>query len=185
MTMKKLFATLAVFVFVLSAGVASAATTTITFQETPTWINSTTFTIAGVTFENWSTVPDNGNDPNKLLLTVGYQAPANATITFSSAVDVTDFYLTMGNSTMTIDGGVSSTPTPGIDGRLVDLAGVFPGFFTMSDFQGVTQLTFDLLSSFSVVTMDNLTFSPTPIPGAIWLLGSGLVGLVGLRRKFL
>ena len=26
--------------------------------------------------------------------------------------------------------------------------------------------------------------SPTPIPSAIWLLGFGLVGLVGLRRKF-
>lgn len=25
--------------------------------------------------------------------------------------------------------------------------------------------------------------APTPIPGAVWLLGSGLVGLVGLRRK--
>lgn len=25
--------------------------------------------------------------------------------------------------------------------------------------------------------------APTPIPGAVWLLGSGLVGLVGVRRK--
>jgi choice-of-anchor A domain-containing protein len=25
---------------------------------------------------------------------------------------------------------------------------------------------------------------PTPIPGAVWLLGTGLLGLVGLRRKF-
>ena len=24
----------------------------------------------------------------------------------------------------------------------------------------------------------------TPIPGAVWLLGSGLAGLVGIRRKF-
>jgi hypothetical protein len=24
---------------------------------------------------------------------------------------------------------------------------------------------------------------PTPIPGALWLLGSGLVGLLGLRKK--
>jgi hypothetical protein len=27
--------------------------------------------------------------------------------------------------------------------------------------------------------------TPVPIPGAIWLLGSGLVGLIGLRRKHL
>lgn len=30
---------------------------------------------------------------------------------------------------------------------------------------------------------DELYFSSVPIPGAIWLLGSGLIGLAGLRRK--
>lgn len=29
-----------------------------------------------------------------------------------------------------------------------------------------------------------LHFSRVPIPGAIWLLGSGLVGLIGLKRKY-
>lgn len=28
-----------------------------------------------------------------------------------------------------------------------------------------------------------LSVKPTPIPGAVWLLGSGLLGLVGIRRK--
>jgi hypothetical protein len=27
-------------------------------------------------------------------------------------------------------------------------------------------------------------FSPVPIPSAVWLLGSGLIGLIGVRRKF-
>jgi hypothetical protein len=27
-------------------------------------------------------------------------------------------------------------------------------------------------------------FSTVPIPGAVWLLGSGLIGLLGLRKKF-
>ncbi|BDQ35479.1 hypothetical protein [Pseudodesulfovibrio portus] len=183
--MKKLFATLAVFVLVLSAGVASAATTTITFQETPTWINSTTFTIGDVTFENWIIARDNGNDPNKLLLTVGYQAPASASIIFSSAVDVTQFYLSMWNTTLSNDAGASYTATSMVDGLMTNLVASLPGFLTVADFEGVTKLTFNLSPMYSVVTMDNLTFSPTPIPGAIWLLGSGLVGLVGLRRKFL
>jgi len=30
--------------------------------------------------------------------------------------------------------------------------------------------------------VDNL--SPVPLPGAVWLLGAGLIGLVGVRRKF-
>ncbi len=29
-----------------------------------------------------------------------------------------------------------------------------------------------------------VTKTPTPIPGAVWLLGTGLLGLVGLRKKF-
>ena len=32
--------------------------------------------------------------------------------------------------------------------------------------------------------VDDLSFDSVPIPGAVWLLGSGLMGLIGLRRKF-
>ncbi|BDQ34767.1 VPLPA-CTERM sorting domain-containing protein [Pseudodesulfovibrio portus] len=32
--------------------------------------------------------------------------------------------------------------------------------------------------------IDAVKVNPTPVPGAVWLLGSGLVGLVGLRRRF-
>ena len=27
-------------------------------------------------------------------------------------------------------------------------------------------------------------FNMVPIPGAVWLLGPGLIGIVGIRRKF-
>ena len=30
---------------------------------------------------------------------------------------------------------------------------------------------------------DNLNFSPVPVPAAVWLFGSGLIGLVGLARR--
>lgn len=33
-------------------------------------------------------------------------------------------------------------------------------------------------------TFDNYSLNPVPIPGAVWLFGSGLIGLVGLRRRF-
>ena len=35
----------------------------------------------------------------------------------------------------------------------------------------------------SVYQLSNVTSSPVPIPGAVWLLGTGLVGLAGWRRK--
>lgn len=33
------------------------------------------------------------------------------------------------------------------------------------------------------LSLDNSAPSPVPVPGAVWLLGSGLLGLVGLRRR--
>jgi fibro-slime domain-containing protein len=40
-------------------------------------------------------------------------------------------------------------------------------------------------SNLKVQTSIELNTNPVPIPGAVWLLGSGLVGLIGLKRKFL
>lgn len=43
------------------------------------------------------------------------------------------------------------------------------------------------VSTLGLIPPDNVdawSDSPVPIPGAVWLLGSGLVGFVGLRRKF-
>jgi hypothetical protein len=31
----------------------------------------------------------------------------------------------------------------------------------------------------------DLTVAPVPVPGAVWLLGSGLLGLLGIRRRYL
>jgi len=30
----------------------------------------------------------------------------------------------------------------------------------------------------------NLTNTPVPVPGALWLLGSGFIGLLGFRKRF-
>jgi hypothetical protein len=45
-----------------------------------------------------------------------------------------------------------------------------------SDFEGLNPL----LTSNGVVVVQE---TPTPIPAAAWLLGSGLLGLVGIRRR--
>jgi hypothetical protein len=35
----------------------------------------------------------------------------------------------------------------------------------------------------SGVFYDNIHFAPVPVPAAVWLFGSGLIGLIGFARK--
>ena len=44
-------------------------------------------------------------------------------------------------------------------------------------------IAFNFQNDPSVFHLDNVDVTPTPIPAAFWLLGSGLAGLAGLRRK--
>jgi hypothetical protein len=60
--------------------------------------------------------------------------------------------------------------------------------FAGADFSDITRITWGFsapVGPYSNISFDSLTAdaAPTPIPGAIWLLGSGLAGLIGLRRK--
>jgi len=48
---------------------------------------------------------------------------------------------------------------------------------------GNDTLMFGVYSPESEGWLDDVSVTPVPIPGALWLLGSGLFGLVGLRRK--
>lgn len=67
--------------------------------------------------------------------------------------------------------GITSTPTSG-------LVGGFTGNLNLSFYAtGV-----DSFFSTSVLSGD-VTNTPVPLPGAVWLLGAGLVGLVGVRRR--
>jgi hypothetical protein len=40
-------------------------------------------------------------------------------------------------------------------------------------------------STHQILRPDGTGISPVPIPPTVWLLGSGLVGLIGLKRKFI
>lgn len=42
----------------------------------------------------------------------------------------------------------------------------------------------DLFGETGVLDLGTVTVGTVPIPAAIWILGSGLLGLLGLRRKF-
>jgi hypothetical protein len=44
-------------------------------------------------------------------------------------------------------------------------------------------LAFNFQQDTSIYHLDDVSATPTPIPAAAWLLGSGLMGLVGIRRR--
>ena len=46
-----------------------------------------------------------------------------------------------------------------------------------------TILTMGFRNDIDLFNLDDVDVSPVPIPGAVWLLGSGIVGLIGLKRR--
>jgi hypothetical protein len=55
--------------------------------------------------------------------------------------------------------------------------------FTATASDVSSTIAFNFQNDPSVFHLDNVDATPTPIPAAAWLLGSGLMGLVGIRRK--
>lgn len=56
-------------------------------------------------------------------------------------------------------------------------------FFGVIDTVPFTRLTIDWNDAGYVVGFDYLQYSAVPVPAAIWLFGSGLLGLIGVAKK--
>jgi len=130
-----------------------------------------------------------------------YGTSANINYSFNSAIDVGAFYLWNGG-TKTYDGyGIkdfvleffNGTTSLGSTSTLTATAlpndqpsyaaEVFSGF----QFSNVTDIQLQVANTYgtSYVSINEVGFntSPVPVPAAVWLFGSGLIALLGLKRK--
>ncbi len=57
-----------------------------------------------------------------------------------------------------------------------------PVAFTVNNISSLT-VTISNQAGSAAWALDDLSYTPVPIPAAVWLLGSGLIGLVAVRRK--
>lgn len=58
-----------------------------------------------------------------------------------------------------------------------------PNVWTFNFYDGLQDILAQNGNSFFAWAVRDGDVDPVPIPGALWLLGSGLVGLIGIRRK--
>lgn len=82
----------------------------------------------------------------------------------------------------------SSTPSPGGTGTSTDY-GIFAssldlaGIFGSGTFSGVRLDISDASAAPSLLGTTSAEFAVVPVPAAVWLFGSGLIGLVGIARR--
>jgi len=118
--------------------------------------------------------------------------PSNVTFTNTNPVNDYNQAITFGNS-LSFLVSFASTPavnTPAVStlsfGLFADNGGSTPLLNTNGGSYAGTVAMINLNNdgSTSATTLDaTTTATPTPIPAAAWLLGSGLLGLAGIRRR--
>lgn len=181
--MKRVLGVICVLFFVMGVyGVAGAATVTFDPDPIPDVIVGDTFTVSIIGTDFPAT--GGGNvvfewDPSILTIT-----PADITFTWTGdftgtpVVDVGSGSLSVG-----VFAGTPPSGTFGIADLMFTASGLGDSFLTISPNTWVepdlATLIPDVLGASGTITV----VAPVPIPGSILLLGSGLVGLVGLVRR--
>jgi hypothetical protein len=112
-------------------------------------------------------------------------SPSNATATLAGVTGI-GFYYSPGDNaggaiTATVNGGVPYNLAVPTFNTIV-----FVGFTSDTPITSVafTEQGYGMdIISFELGTANPPVTAPVPIPAAVWLLGTGLVGLVGIRRR--
>ena len=194
--------TLGLFLFAASAGAATVSITPM--GDYPMAVGDT------VNFDVWFTAGDSGDTLDAVSLNLGYDATELSFVGYSydalEAAGWGEFFSTVedtGNALANfnvayltgsaIELGANESISIGTftfestDGLLDDdLADVW----TIDNLQ-VGEIVYSSVISYSdlgvyassLVTGQGADVAPVPVPAAVWLFGSGLIGLVSLRRK--
>ena len=127
------------------------------------------------------------NDPSFMLIsTTWHMATKNEMKTLFDTYDAYDIYQVF---TFTDNTEPAWYEFEGrYDDKVLNLPSHYRGMFRFNHLHEVSEEYFDYdyvndsLSDFTLGAW--VTASAVPIPSAIWLLGSGLTGIVGIRKKF-
>jgi hypothetical protein len=160
----KVLMVMALGVVICLPGVAAALTLDFSLPD-KTNLNTATPDYNIFTWNGWTVANGSVSAGNVATITIN-----SGTFTFDAA----DFALNNGTSNLTITGYASGTPV---------VTWSFGEDFKVFEGISLTQLAF---SSDSGFTMDNFVDALIPLPPSALLLGTGLLGLVGLgwrRRK--
>ena len=119
--------------------------------------------------------------PGRWCFDNGYTTPAETT--WITRDDGGTFDL---SSVQVLQNGNSGLDFSADGGAFLKFTGVGTASFG-PEFQGITLLRIDIPCvgqyAYCYGTIDNVNINAVPVPAALWLFGSGLLGLVGIARR--
>jgi hypothetical protein len=110
-------------------------------------------------------------------------------MSFASPVNAVGLYIVSGDPLFASDVSLNTTAGSALNSDVVDVAledgglAYYIGLISDTAFSSA-DLTFDAAAVEAFLySVDDITTSAVPLPGAIWLFGSGLIGLIGLSKR--